>query len=124
DTFAPTAAAGFAEQLLEIWPRVPDAADRAGIDVATLHIELALLCQADPPRALRVARAGLRGDVDVLARARLLGEGAAALHNLGRIADFAEQIAEAIDLLDDSDAAHRPVLARLLSLQSSLPATM
>src|SRR5690606_25883991 len=91
DTLATTAAVGFAEQLLEIWPQVPDAAERAGIDAASLHIELARLCTGDPARSLRVSRAGLRGDVDTLTRAQLLAEGAAALHNLGRITDFAEQ---------------------------------
>lgn len=122
ETFAPLAAAGFGEQLLEIWPHVPDAAERAGIDSPALHNELALLWSGnDPARALRIARAGLHGDVEPLTRGMLLGECAVALFNLGRLSECAEHTADAIAQLDEADPAHWSALARLLAMRSALP---
>ena len=119
-SFAPAEAQRHLERALEIWPRVPDAAERTGLDqaeVATLAGEAAYQAGAID-RSLSLfdqALAGLPAEGDAVRRALVLDRRAGTLRDTGREAESVATLEEALALLpaDQVTRAHAVVLSSL-----------
>jgi len=119
-SFAPAEAQRHLERALEIWPRVPDAEQRTGLDqaeVATLAGEAAYQAGAID-RSLSLfdqALAGLPAAGDVVRRALVLDRRARALRDTGREAESVATLEDALALLpaDQVTMAHAVVLSSL-----------
>jgi tetratricopeptide (TPR) repeat protein len=120
--FAPAEAQRHLERALEIWPRVPDAAERTGADqaeVARLAGEAAYQAGAiDRSQSLfNQALAGLPAEGDAVRRALVLDWRARTLRDTGREAESVATLEEALALLpaDQVTRAHAVVLSSLAS---------
>ena len=121
-SFAPAEAQRHLERALEIWPRVPDAEERTGIDqaeVARLAGEAAYAAGA-LDRSLSLfdqVLAALPAGGDAIRRALVLERRALALRDTGREAEAVAVLEEALALLpaDQVTRAHAVVLASLAS---------
>ena len=121
-SFAPAEAQRHLERALEIWPRVPDAAERTGVDqaeVARLAGEAAYQAGAID-RSLSLfdqALDGLPAEGDAVRRALVLDRRARTLRDIGREAESIATLEEALALLpvDQVTRAHAVVLASLAS---------
>ncbi len=121
-SFAPAEAQRHLERALEIWPRVPDAEQRTGVDqaeVASLAGEAAYAAGAID-RSLSLfdqALAGLPAEGDAVRRALVLDRRAHALRDSGRETEAVAILEEALALLpaDQVTRAHAVVLASLAS---------
>jgi DNA-binding CsgD family transcriptional regulator len=121
-SFAPAEAQRHLERALEIWPRVPDAAERTGVDqaeVARLAGEAAYQAGAID-RSLSLfdqALAGLPAEGDAVKRALVLDWRARTLRDTGREAESVVTLEEALALLpaDQVTRAHAVVLSSLAS---------
>jgi DNA-binding CsgD family transcriptional regulator len=119
-SFDPAEAQRHLERALEIWPRVPDAAQRTGLDqagVATLAGEAAYQAGAID-RSLSLfdqALAGLPAETDAARRALVLDHRARALRDTGRESEAITTLEEALALLpaDQVTRAHAVVLSSL-----------
>jgi predicted ATPase len=119
-TFAPAEAQRHLERALEIWPRVPDAAERTGLDqaeVASLAGEAAYQAGAID-RSLSLfdqALAGLPAEGDAVRRALVLDRRARTLRDTGREPEAIAALEEALALLpaDQVTTAHAVVLSSL-----------
>jgi ATP/maltotriose-dependent transcriptional regulator MalT len=119
-SFAPAEAQRHLERALEIWPRVPDAAERTGVDqaeVARLAGEAAYQAGAID-RSLSLfdqALAGLPAEGDAVRRALVLDWRARTLRDTGREAESVATLEEALALLpaDQVTRAHAVVLSSL-----------
>ena len=119
-TFAPAEAQRHLERALEIWPRVPDAAERTGVDqaeVAGLAGEAAYQAGAID-RSLSLfdqALAGLPAEGNAVRRALVLDRRARTLRDTGREAESVATLEEALALLpaDQVTRAHAVVLSSL-----------
>jgi DNA-binding CsgD family transcriptional regulator len=119
-SFAPAEAQRHLERALEIWPRVPDAEQRTGLDqaeVATLAGEAAYQAGAID-RSLSLldqALAGLPAETDAARRALVLDHRARALRDTGRESEAITTLEEALALLpaDQVTRAHAVVLSSL-----------
>jgi tetratricopeptide (TPR) repeat protein len=119
-SFAPAEAQRHLERALEIWPRVPDAEERTGLDqaeVASLAGEAAYQAGAID-RSLSLfdqALAGLPAEGDVVRRALVLDRRARTLRDTGREAESVATLEEALALLpaDQVTRAHAVVLSSL-----------
>jgi DNA-binding CsgD family transcriptional regulator len=119
-SFAPAEAQRHLERALEIWPRVPDAEQRTGLDQA----EVAVLAGQAAYEAGAVDRslplfdqalAGLPAEGDAVRRALVLDRRARALRDTGRESESVATLEEALALLpaDQVTRAHAVVLASL-----------
>jgi len=121
-SFAPAEAQRHLERALEIWPRVPDAAERTGVDqpeVARLAGEAAYQAGAID-RSLSLfdqVLAGLPAEGDAVRRALVLDWRARTLRDTGREAEAVATLEEALALLpaDQVTRAHAVVLSSLAS---------
>jgi len=119
-TFAPAEAQRHLERALEIWPRVPDAEERTGLDqaeVASLAGEAAYQAGAID-RSLSLfdqALAGLPAEGDAVRRALVLDRRARTLRDTGREPEAIAALEEALTLLpaDQVTRAHAVVLSSL-----------
>ena len=119
-TFAPAEAQRHLERALEIWPRVPDAEERTGLDqaeVASLAGEAAYQAGAID-RSLSLfdqALAGLPAEGDAVRRALVLDRRARTLRDTGREPEAIAALEEALALLpaDQVTRAHAVVLSSL-----------
>jgi DNA-binding CsgD family transcriptional regulator len=119
-SFAPAEAQRHLERALEIWPRVPDAGTRTGLDqaeVATLAGEAAYQAGA-LDRSLSLfdqALAGLPAEGDAVRRALVLDRRAVALRDTSREAESVATLEEALALLpaEQVTRAHAVVLSSL-----------
>jgi DNA-binding CsgD family transcriptional regulator len=119
-TFAPAEARRHLERALEIWPRVPDAEQRTGIDqaeVASLAGEAAYTA-GDLDRSVSLfdqALALLPAEGDAVRRALVLERRAHSLRDSGREADSIMTLEQALALLpaDQVTRAHAVVLSSL-----------
>jgi DNA-binding CsgD family transcriptional regulator/tetratricopeptide (TPR) repeat protein len=119
-TFAPAEAQRYLERALEIWPRVPDAEERTGLDqaeVASLAGEAAYQAGAID-RSLSLldqALAGLPAEGDAVRRALVLDRRARTLRDTGREPEAITALEEALALLpaDQVTRAHAVVLSSL-----------
>jgi DNA-binding CsgD family transcriptional regulator len=119
-SFAPAEAQRHLERALEIWPRVPDAEQRTGLDqaeVAALAGEAAYQAGAID-RSLSLldqALAGLPAETDAARRALVLDHRARALRDTGRESEAITTLEEALALLpaDQVTRAHAVVLSSL-----------
>ncbi|HYX61540.1 MAG TPA: AAA family ATPase [Streptosporangiaceae bacterium] len=119
-TFAPAEAQRYLERALEIWPRVPDAEERTGLDqaeVASLAGEAAYQAGAID-RSLSLfdqALAGLPAEGDAVRRALVLDRRARTLRDTGREPEAISALEEALALLpaDQVTRAHAVVLSSL-----------
>src|SRR5690349_16773155 len=119
-SFAPAEAQHHLERALEIWPRVPDAAERTGLDeaeVAALAGDAAYQAGAID-RSLSLfeqALAGLPAEGDAVRRALVLDRRARALRDTGHEAESVATLEEALALLpaDQVTRAHAVVLSSL-----------
>ena len=122
NSFAPAEAHHHLERALEIWPRVPDAAERTGVDqaeVAFLAGEAAYVA-GDVGRSLSLldqALVGLPAAGDAVRRALVLERRAQALRDTGRETESVATLSEALALLpaDQVTRAHAVILASLAS---------
>ena len=121
-SIAPAEAQRHLERALEIWPRVPDAEQRTGVDqaeVARLAGEAAYQAGAID-RSLSLfdqALAGLPAEGDAVRRALVLDHRARALRDTGRESEAIITLEEALALLpaDQVTWAHAVVLSSLAS---------
>jgi ATP/maltotriose-dependent transcriptional regulator MalT len=121
-SFAPAEAQRHLERALEIWPRVPDAAERTGVDqaeVARLAGEAAYQAGAID-RSLPLfdqALDGLPAEGDAVRRALVLDRRARTLRDIGRETESVATLEEALALLpvDQVTRAHAVVLSSLAS---------
>jgi ATP/maltotriose-dependent transcriptional regulator MalT len=119
-SYAPAEALRHLERAQQIWPRVPDAWQRTGLDEAEVSrraAEAAYQC-GDLDRAtslLTDALAGLPPDFDPIRRALLLERYAVTQRDSGWSAEAVVTLREALALLPESQAsrAHAVVLAAL-----------
>src|SRR6266550_4654893 len=119
-SFAPAEAQRHLERALEIWPRVPDAAERTGVDqaeVARLAGEAAYQAGAID-RSLPLfdqALDGLPAEGDAVRRALVLDRRARTLRDIGREAESVATLEQALALLpaDQVTRAHAVVLSSL-----------
>src|SRR5690348_8741228 len=119
-SFAPAEAQRHLERALEIWPRVPDAAERTGVDqaeVARLAGEAAYQAGAID-RSLSLfdqALAGLPAEGDAVRRALVLDRRARTQRDTGRESESVATLEEALALLpaDQVTRAHAVVLSSL-----------
>ena len=119
-TFAPAEAQRHLERALEMWPRVPDAEERTGLDqaeVASLAGEAAYQAGAID-RSLSLfdqALAGLPAEGDAVRRALVLDRRARTLRDTGREPEAIAALEEALTLLpaDQVTRAHAVVLSSL-----------
>jgi ATP/maltotriose-dependent transcriptional regulator MalT len=119
-SFAPAEAQHHLERALEIWPRVPDAEERTGLDqaeVAALAGEAAYQAGA-LDRSLSLfdqALAGLPAEGDAVRRALVLDRRAVTLRDTSREAESVATLEEALALLpaDQVTRAHAVVLSSL-----------
>ena len=119
-TFAPAEAQRHLERALEMWPRVPDAEERTGLDqaeVASLADEAAYQAGAID-RSLSLfdqALAGLPAEGDAVRRALVLDRRARTLRDTGREPEAIAALEEALTLLpaDQVTRAHAVVLSSL-----------
>jgi DNA-binding CsgD family transcriptional regulator/tetratricopeptide (TPR) repeat protein len=116
--FAPAEAARHLERALQIWPRVPDAAEVAGVDWPALHIMAAeaVLGGGGPNRGLSILDQVLADtdlDLDVTRRAELVERRAFMLRALGRDREAVRQLQDALALLPDGQAT--PIRAVVLA---------
>jgi DNA-binding NarL/FixJ family response regulator len=121
-SYAPAEALRHLERALEIWPRVPDARQRTGLDeveVSRLAAEAAYQSGAlDRSRSLVAgALAGLPADFDPVRRALLLERYAMTQRDCGRSAEAVATLREALALLPEnqSSRARAVVLGALAS---------
>ena len=119
-SFAPAEAQRHLERALEIWPRVPDAEQRTGLDqaeVATLAGEAAYQAGAidRSMSLLDQALAGLPAEGDAVRRALVLERRAQTLRDTGREPEAVTSLEEALALLptDQVTRAHAVVLSSL-----------
>jgi len=124
-SYAPAEALRHLERALQIWPRVPGAEQRTGLDRA----EVTRLAAEAAYRAGAVGRAvslldqaltELPGDEDAVRRALLLDRRSHALHEAGREAEAVTSLEQAMALLpaDQTTRAHAVVLSTLASYQA------
>jgi ATP/maltotriose-dependent transcriptional regulator MalT len=119
-SFAPAEAQRHLERALEIWPRVPDAAQRTGLDqaeVAKLAGEATYLA-GDVGRSLSLfdqAVAELPTAGDAVRRALILAGRAQSLRDIGREDDAITTLEQALTLLpaEQMTRAHAVILASL-----------
>src|SRR5689334_10162485 len=119
-TFAPAEAQRHLERALEIWPRVPDAEERTGLDQAEVTVLAgdAAYQAGAIDRSLSLfeqALAGLPAAGDAVRRALVLDRRARALRDTGREAESVATLEEALALLpaDEVTRAHAVVLSSL-----------
>jgi len=125
-SYGPAEALRHLERALQIWPRVPGAEQRTGLDraeVTRLAADAAYWAGA-VGRAVSLldqALAELPGDKDAVRRALLLDRRAHALHEAGREAEAVTSMEQAMALLpaDQTTRAHAVVLSTLASSQLS-----
>ncbi len=121
-SYAPAEAQQHLERALQIWPRVPDAEQRTGLDqaeVSRLTADAAYQAGA-VDRAVSLldqALAELPADGDVVRRALLLDSRALALRDVGHEDEAIAALNQALALLpaDQTTRAHAVVLASLAS---------
>ena len=121
-SYAPAEAQQHLERALQIWPRVPDAEQRTGLDqaeVSRLTADAAYHAGA-VDRAVSLldqALAELPADGDVVRRALLLDSRALALRDVGHEDEAIAALNQALALLpaDQTTRAHAVVLASLAS---------
>jgi DNA-binding CsgD family transcriptional regulator len=121
-SYAPAEALRHLERALQIWPRVPDAEQRTGLDqaeVTTLAADAAYRAGA-AGRAVALldqALTELPGDEDAVRRALLLHRRARALREVGREAESITSLEQAMALLpaDQPTRAYATVLSTLAS---------
>jgi DNA-binding CsgD family transcriptional regulator len=119
-TFAPAEARRHLERALEIWPRVPDAEQRTGVDqaeVASLAGQAAYTA-GDLDRSVSLfdqALALLPAEGDAVRRALVLDRRAHSLRDSGREADSITTLEQALALLpaDQVTRAHAVILSSL-----------
>jgi len=119
-SFAPAEAQHHLERALEIWPRVPDAEERTGLDQAEVTVLAgdAAYQAGAIDRSLSLfeqALAGLPAEGDAVRRALVLDRRARALRDTGREAESVATLEEALALLpaDEVTRAHAVVLSSL-----------
>jgi DNA-binding CsgD family transcriptional regulator/tetratricopeptide (TPR) repeat protein len=121
--YAPAEALRHLEHALELWPRVPDAAERCGIDVVeALRLAGASAREAgELDRALALLDEALAesGSDEPERRGRILATRAAALTDLGREKEAASVLERAASLLepDPPTVARAVVLTELVSMR-------
>jgi DNA-binding CsgD family transcriptional regulator/tetratricopeptide (TPR) repeat protein len=118
--YAPAEALRHLERALQIWPRVPDAAERAGMDWSELNMLAAEAAWSTGAlsRALSIMDQALTDPdsaADPVRRAGLVERRAHVLRSLGRDEEAARQLREALDLLPAQPVTkvHALVLASL-----------
>jgi DNA-binding CsgD family transcriptional regulator/tetratricopeptide (TPR) repeat protein len=119
-SFAPAEAQRHLERALEIWPRVPDAHERTGLDqveVTRLAADAAYLA-GDVGRSLSLldqALTDLPAEGDAVRRALLMNQRAHAMRDTGREAEAITSLEQALALLPDTpvNKAHAVVLGSL-----------
>ncbi|GAA5189780.1 LuxR family transcriptional regulator [Rugosimonospora acidiphila] len=118
--FAPAEAQRHLERALRIWPRVPDAADRAGMDWLGINLLAAdaVWTAGEPSRGLSIVDDMLADDGaagDPVRRAQVVERRAYMLRALGRDDEAAGQLREALALLPAAPVTttHAVVLASL-----------
>ena len=118
--YAPAEALRHLERALQIWSRVPDAAERAGVDRTQLNVLAAEAAWSagELNRALSVmdqVLADTASGTDRVRRAEVVERRAFVLRALGRDAEAAGQLREALALLPDQPltVTHAVVLASL-----------
>jgi DNA-binding CsgD family transcriptional regulator/tetratricopeptide (TPR) repeat protein len=118
--YAPAEALRHLERALQIWPRVPDATERAGVDWTQLNVLAAEAAWSagEPNRALSIMDqllADTDSVTDPLRGAQVVERRAFVLRALGRDEEAAEQLREALALLPDQPVTttHAVVLASL-----------
>ncbi|MDQ1495954.1 MAG: hypothetical protein QOG69_2437 [Actinomycetota bacterium] len=116
--YSPVEAQRHLERVLEIWPRVPDAEERAGIDLVevTRRAGSAAYVAGEVDRALALfdqAMAERPPDFDNVRQALLLDHRARVLIVIGRVADTVATLDAAMALLptDHTTRAHAVVLS-------------
>src|SRR5690242_20716354 len=119
-SFAPAEAQHHLERALEIWPRVPDAEERTGLDQAEVTVLAgdAAYQAGAIDRSLSLfeqALAGLPAAGDAVRRALVLDRRARSLRDTGREAESVASLEEALALLpaDEVTRVHAVVLASL-----------
>jgi DNA-binding CsgD family transcriptional regulator/tetratricopeptide (TPR) repeat protein len=118
--YAPAEAQRHLERALQIWPRVPDAPERAGVDWTGLNVLAAEAAWAagEPNRGLSIVDQTLVGPesvTDPVRRAQVVERRAFMLRALGRDEEAARQLREALALLPAQPltTTHAVVLASL-----------
>ena len=120
--YAPAEALRHLERALQLWPRVPDAAEWAGADRVAVNLLAtdAAAAAGELGRGLSIvdgvlAGADLGADVDQLRRAQVVERRAFVLRSLGRDEEAAGQLREALALLpaEPVTTTHAVVLASL-----------
>ncbi len=125
--FAPAEALRHLERALQIWARVPDAVERAGVDWIALNVLAvdAAFGAGEPHRGLSMidqVLADAGPALDPLRRAEVVERRAFVLRALGRDDEAAGQLREALEMLPDQ--APTPIRAVVLaSLANSLMRT-
>ncbi len=107
--FAPAEAARHLERALQIWPRVPDASEVAGVDWPALNIMAAdaVVGAGEPNRGLSILDQVLAEtdlDLDVTRRAELVERRAFMLRALSRDREAVRQLQDALTLLPAGEA--------------------
>ncbi|GAA5198277.1 LuxR family transcriptional regulator [Rugosimonospora acidiphila] len=116
--FAPAEASRHLERALQIWPRVPDAIEGAGVDRIALNIMAAEAAfgAGEPNRGLFIldqVLAETAFDLDVTRRAELVERRAFMLRALSRDREAVRQLQDALALLPDGEA--KPIRAMVLA---------
>ncbi|MEV6925821.1 AAA family ATPase [Dactylosporangium sp. NPDC051485] len=118
--FAPAEALRHLERALQIWARVPDAVERAGVDWIALNILAAeaAFSAGEPNRGLSIVDqvlADAESVTDPLRRASVVERRAFMLRGLGRDEEAAQQLRDALALLPQQPVTltHAVVLASL-----------
>ncbi|MFI5954360.1 AAA family ATPase [Cryptosporangium sp. NPDC051539] len=116
----PAEALAHFERALEVWPRVDDAAERAGLDWTDVNLAAidAAFNAGEPQRGLALADEVLADPVavaDPVRRARVVERRAHVLAGLGRGQEVIEQLREALALLPEQPVTvtHAAVLTEL-----------
>ncbi|MCW2919375.1 MAG: hypothetical protein JWN52_7443 [Actinomycetia bacterium] len=121
--YAPAEALRHLERALQIWTRVPDAAERTGVDWAQLNVLVAeaVVNTGELDRALSIVDQILAGATlpvtDPVSRAQLVERRAFVLRGLGR--DDSQQLWEALALLPEQPATKTQAVV-LAALANSL----
>jgi len=123
--YAPAEALGHLERALEIWPQVPDAAERSGIDVveALRRAGQSAYAAGALDRSLAMfdeALAELRPDADPERRALLLEARAATVLDSGRDEEARRDLERAAALLPDEPSDARALVLTALASQRSM----
>jgi DNA-binding CsgD family transcriptional regulator len=123
-TYAPSVAAQLGERLLDLWPQVLGAEDRAGTTRTRLTVAVAAHWRdaADMVRSVRVARAELAASPDdPYDRAALHRAVAVGLGNAGDVVEALSEVEKAAALLEGADDPESlSLLSRTFSVMSAL----